>query len=421
MKRTALQATAISALLLALTPATEVSAATSALSCAVGGPIAPLPGKNNGMTISHYQPGYFERLVGASKFTLEIKDRPDFLVGDREVTVNGETRTVPEFIPNPDQRLRKYSLEIAFVNSVVKPADLKTLYAAARAASGSLNLSVDPVTADRWAYFSRNRPRDTFGRLLSGFKLTVAVSERETPMPTEPVSPRLEQLLNEIDEHEETFAIEFDPTALFRTSSDYSSAAAALDTYAKLYKPGALGLGDVSPQGIRGAERFLIAALPKFKVQVVDQFDLFEFSGRFLRSALQEDSIEVYTLTWDLSRFIRSRSDELTDLGTVATLAKLAKTGLQVSAPRKTAIEEDKPVYWRLTATGGVTPVNWTLKASTCNGHDVDNGVVGIGLALESSGVVGGYPKGLPHRCSFKVEAADAIGQGTRLDCSLDP
>jgi len=453
-------------LLLAVTVATQVpvsfaaDVADSAASAASGnagatltcGPAADrnerLPLQKPGpYRLSDIRSSFVDNLGRALKFTLEIKDTPDFLL--TEFTVpdprGGEDRTVPGFIPNPDERLVKGTVEINVSRVFPSTGDLKSLFSTVSTHKERFDLSVDPLAAedDPVAYFMRARGRDWAARLASGLTISFALSERPTPDPTADIPEPLREQIAAADQYEEVYSVKFDPFPLFNTGSHRSEAAQALTAYATTFKPGrdvptGLQIATLcaSPHphclgetaGLSQSRRWLAALLPTFEYKTVDQFDFVQYGSRFLRPFFLDESLEVYTLTWDLSRVLDRQKERTATLDAIAAVEKLSAQPPVIAQPTSTPIVAGQAVYLKLKATAGVKPLVWSVARSECPGASVSDGIPFPGLGFDGA-VLAGYAQldklsaeaGERRRgsCDFEIAVEDALGRVDRLSCTL--
>jgi hypothetical protein len=409
----------------------------------------PLP-KPGPYRFSDIRSTFVDNFGRALKFTLEIKDTPDFLL--TEFTVpdprGGEDRTVPGFIPNPDERLTKGTAEISFSRVFSSTGDLKSLYSTVSTHKDRFDISVDPLAAedDPVAYFMRTRGRDWVARLVSGFTISFALSERPTPDPTADIPVPVRDRIAAADQYEEVYSVKFDPFPLFNTGSHRSEAAQALTAYATTFKPRrdvATGLqiatlcasphphclGETS--ALYGSGRWLAALLPTFEYKTVDQFDFVQYGSRFLRPFFFDESLEVYTLTWDLSRVLDRQKERTATLDAIAAVEKLAAAPPVIAPPTSTPIVAGQAVYLKLKATAGVKPLAWSVQRSDCVGASVSDGMPFPGLGLDGA-VLAGYAQldklsaeaaeaGDHGRgsCGFEIAVEDALGRVDRLSCAI--
>ena len=380
--------------------------------------------------LSDIRSGGMDRLGRALKLGLEVKDTPDFLLGELTVpdrTGEGE-RTVPDFIPNPDEKLWKATAELKFGRLFTSTADLKSIYSSAKKHKKLFDLASDRIAGeeDKVDFFLRRRSRDWGARLISGLTFTFAISERPAVDPMGKLPDAVRRRLETEDEHEETFSIKYDPLPLFNTGSHLSAGAAALAAYATTYKPETLGVESLCtdpkrPSCLRevsnlaSSKKWLAALLPVFEFKTVDQFDFVEFGGRFLRSLFLEESLETYSLTWDLNRVFDRKADRTAALDAVAAVEELVGSPPKIESPSEMILLPERFLYLRLEHEGGVGKISWKIVEPSCSDDDSPKSEAFPGVHLESS-VLAGYPAAVSG-CSFQIVVEDSIGNVDRLVC----
>lgn len=399
------------------------------------------PGDNGGggiqeggiIKVASLLPRGAERFLGMWNLVGEIQDTPDFFAKATEIPgpSTREPRTVIELFPNPDQYLWKATLTLNPSQLFILPSELEAAYGTVLKNGRLFNTTYDPLSLEEHEidYFMRRRSIDRFGRLLSGFTFSAAVSERPrleggSPLP-DPIFSR--------DKRVETYGLKFDPLPWFVTGSEQASAFSALGSYVKAYKQKDLA-ESITPlcksqhdvrcveevAGLSRGRRFAIAVLPVLEYKSVDQFDFINAGGRFVFSPFFDQTIETYTATWDLKRAFKVSKERL---GAIAAI----QASQDLSAPAPLIEINSKPinvavgelVYLRFRVTGGVKDLAWSVK-STCPGATEKKALQGV--FLEGDGLLSGYPEEeFTKDCRFIVSATDAVGRAAHAECTVSP
>ncbi len=157
--------------------------------------------------------------------------------------------------------------------------------------------------------------------------------------------------------------------------------------------------------------------MPVFEFKTVDQFDFVEFGGRFLRSLYLEETIETYTMTWDLNRIFDRRADRTAALDAVAAVEKLVGAPPEIKTPGERVLSPDRFLYLRLEHQGGVGGLSWKILGPSCGDDHSPKNQAFPGVYLEGRVLVG-YPARFSG-CEFQIVVEDSVGNVDRLACEI--
>lgn len=271
---------------------------------------------------------------------------------------SGEVRT---FRLNPDDHLLGFEGTITPGDWFRNADDFTKAYSLAKTYDKYVNVEVDPLKG-------MNRRREklhflTWGRgkrLALSLSGTVKYAERKSVVDGARL-PR--QMLR--DEHfEDTYSVEFEPNRLLFYPGDLATAYKALLAHTKLSSDNTSGLDvkqcttkdgkvdcvaaacrDSAPGDLLDclktlsdrpvSPRWLSALLPKIKYEDKDQFDFLLNGGNFVPLAFLEDSIQTWTVSWDLGAALDTAHHRREALTAIATHQKL----VEQDAKRKLTIE----------------------------------------------------------------------------------
>lgn len=388
------------------------------------------------LTVEQVLPDWNERFWSGLTLKLEFLDQEDFFI--EKVTLpprapEGEDREVEVFRPNPDRYVWKSTLSFDLGKFYRSPAQLKDAYSAVYNHRDWFKRGSDPLSTERAEgplvdYFARARGEDRGARILSGVSGYVAIADRPriqkgAPLPSEVFAE---------EEYDETYGIKIDPSKWFVTGEDWAAAYAATLAYARAYeKPEVLEIphpcsGQVDRRCLNlrarrsSAERFLSTVLPVFEFKAVDQFDFIQLGGgSFVTSDLLDDTLETYTLTWDLSRAFGGAKERIAALGALEALKKMqpkGKPALVWAEGTRIPVTPGELLYLPFRTKGGLAPYTWSAEQKDCeSGKDE----LLPGASLTDGGLLVGYPKKVPEGCQFTLRVRDAVGQTAALACSV--
>lgn len=401
-------------------------------------PLMPAPGGGSEVStggvleVGDILPQLSERLLSTLSLTGEIQDTQDFFTRTVEIAgpSNREPRTVVEFLPNPDQYLWKATLTVSPSQMFLSASDLETAYGAVAKNRKLFRTDYDPLSLvdDELGYFSRSRRADRAGRVLSSVTFSVAVSQRPS---LDGQSTLPDPVINE-DRAVQTYSVKIDPLSWFVTGTEKASAYSALGAYAKAYKKSEAVETLLIPcknqndrdclrelSGLSGRGRFWVAVLPVFEYKSVDQFDFVNAGGRYLFAPLVEDTIETYTVTWDLKRAFKASKERISALSAVQAAADLRSPAPSIEPVGILRISRGELFYLRLRAKNGIKDLTWNVLGSTCS--EAATNIPLKGITLEGDGLLSGYPENELQACEFLVSVTDAVGRSTQVICSVTP
>ena len=269
------------------------------------------------------------RVARAFQYQLGLQEQPG--------TVTIQNAGGVQFLPNPEHYLIKHSLTFSLGELFLTHSDfgsaLKNFYL------------YDPVQASRvpnlsalcgrkrWAMECIATSGAWWQRMLSGVKATFSLSER-TRVVSEIIVPE-GPFPKDYDKAGE---IDFDPSQLFVTGSDWKTAAASVADINPLLqgskdpvcfpdpKSGSLpDPPDAAPAEVdrlakcvlrysgskRGKVGFLAAAVPTFRFVRQTQFDFLKNGGVLVPAPFPESALNSYTFTWDFKRLIAPAKERI--------------------------------------------------------------------------------------------------------------
>ncbi len=280
-------------------------------------------------------PGPWSRFLRPLTVTGSSVDQLDRIY---DGTVDPETG-FPSFTANPAGDLGKIELTVKPKNVFRSTAELKAAYSLALddTAGGFIDASSDPLrvtpSGKKLSELAWAGRRGVGKRLLSAFEATFGYSERS------PFAGALlldEEVLKQ-DDDEFVYSISLDLDSLVIFPAEVGEAYDTLEKHTMLDPRNRAGLdvfineqcAGLNPirclremSGIRVKGRWLAGLLPKITYKTVDQFDFIVAGGEPF--PFNEDSIETFTVTWDLGSALDSAKHRRAAVKALAQHQKLA-------------------------------------------------------------------------------------------------
>lgn len=275
--------------------------------------------------LTDFQPSIRERILRLWQYQFQYLEQPDFILA--------AVGTSTQIIPNPNKWLDQHSIILQpselFPGIANRPALVQAAYDYRFHNDKAVRLAKD-LCGNNSAFNCLARKGEFWGRLFSGGKVTFSVARRD-----EVQQQVLLTTLPASQGWQWSYELDFDPSTLYITSSDWSKAAVAITHMKNLDPDSTYSSGErtcvgpnptsrladcerrfarprfapSSPQDWRA--RMVELIVPTVQFKAVSQFDFIKQGGVLVAEPNLERTLKTITMTWDLRHIVPSATDRL--------------------------------------------------------------------------------------------------------------